>query len=242
MFWENRREKGTKERKFEMSNTLKKAKGKFIAIIIAVIIVVSILGVIVILAQKNGASSAKITELERKIIEMESRQVEVDAIKEEVREVSKYTAYEFDYTSIVHFSNTKTFQGVNIPLTGNKFIATIDGKMNIGIDADVVDITETKNSDGKVTKIVLTVPHSEIQDNYTMQDTLEIYDETNNIFNPVKITDYQELIVETEKKEEKKVQEGDILQQADERIKFLLTVYLQKVYGEDVEIECKYVQ
>lgn len=164
------------------------------------------------------------------------------AISEEVKEISKYSVCEFHYTSVIHFSDSNTFQGITIPLTGNNFIATIDGKMDIGINGDEIDITETKDSDGKVTQVVLMVPHSEIQDNHTMQDTLEIYDEKSNIFNPVKIEDYKELIVEAEEKEKKKVLESDILQQADERVNYLLTTYLHKVYGDDVEIKCEYLQ
>ena len=124
-------------------------------------------------------------ELKRKLEEMERKRLETDAIREEVKKISEYTAYEFDYTEVIHFSDKNEFYGFEIPLTGNNFIATIDGKMNIGIDAEKVTFTEEKDSEGKVTKVELFVPHSEILDNYTIQDSLQIYDETNNIKCPV---------------------------------------------------------
>ena len=88
----------------------------------------------------------------------------------------------------------------------------------------------------------LFVPHSEILDNYTIQDSLQIYDETNNIFNPVKIEDYAKLIVQAEEKEEKKVSESDIIEKSDEAVNYLLTTYFKAVYGEDVKLEYKYLE
>lgn len=181
-------------------------------------------------------------ELKRKLEEMERKRLETDAIKEEVKKISEYTAYEFDYTEVIHFSDKNEFYGFEIPLTGNNFIATIDGKMNIGIDGEKVTFAEEKNSEGKVIKVELFVPHSEILDNYTIQDSLQIYDETNNIFNPVKIEDYAKLIVQAEEKEEKKVLESDIIEKSDEAVHYLLTTYFKAVYGEDVKLEYKYLE
>ena len=59
------------------------------------------------------------------------------------------------------------------------------------------------------------VPHSEVLDNYTITDSLKIYDERSNIFNPVKVEDYNNLRAEAEQKEAEKVQGSDILQKSD---------------------------
>lgn len=203
--------------------------------------VVSI-AIIAILLVVCGFLLSRIIDLRKAVAEMESRQVQIDSIREEVREISKYTVYEYNYTAIIHFSDSNTFKGFRIPLTGNNFIATIDGKMDIGINAELVEMEEKKDAEGNVTQVVLSVPYSEIMDNHTVQDSLEIYDEKNNLFNPVRVTDYNELIIEAEEKEGRKVQAGDILQQSDERVKYLLTTYLQKVYGEEVEINVVYLE
>ena len=186
-------------------------------------------------------SSKENKELRSKLEEMESKRLETDSIREEVRKISEYTAYEFDYTEVIHFSSKNEFYGIEIPLTGNNFIATIDGKINIGIDGEKITFTEESNSEGSVTKVKLLVPHSEILDNYTIQDSLQIYDETNNIFNPVKIEDYKKLIVEAEEKEEKKVLDSDMIDKSDEAVKYLLMTYFKALYGESVEVEYQYL-
>lgn len=181
-------------------------------------------------------------ELQNKLEEMERKRVAVDLIQEEVKKISKYSAYEINYTTMLHFSDQNEIKGFKIPLTGNNFIATIDGKMKIGINGENVSFKEITDSEGKVTKIELTVPHSEILDNYTIQDSLEVYDEKNNIFNPVKVSDYTKLIVEAEEKEKKKALESDIIEKSDEAAHYLLTTYFQAVYGQETEVRYQYLE
>ena len=196
--------------------------------------------VIVCSVQINKNNKDRVKELEDTIAKMEREQMSTDTIREEVKQISKYSAYEFDYTSIIYHSDKNSFMGMDIPLTGNSFIATIDGKMNIGIDAENMQISQETDEDGSVKQVTITVPHSQILDNYTMQDSLKIYDQKNNIFNPVEVADYSELLTEAEEKEEQKVLKGDLLQKSDESVKFLLTSHLQAVYGQNVEIIFEY--
>lgn len=218
-----------------------KSTGKFLrkgAPIIIVFVLIIICGVSI---RSGIVKSYENKELKEKIEEMERKRMAVDSIREEVKKISRYTAYEFNYTQVIMFSDQNEFKGIKIPLTGNQFIATIDGKMNIGIDGEKVEFEEVPDSEGEVARVKLLVPHSEILDNYTIQESLEIYDETSNIFNPVKVSDYSELLVEAENKQEKKVREGDVLQKSDEAVKNLLISYFEALYGEEVEIEYEYL-
>ncbi len=175
-------------------------------------------------------------ELEDKLAELERKKIETDAVKEEIKQISRYAAYEFTYTSVLKYSDRNSFMGVDIPLTENNFVATIDGRINIGINGDDVKFIENADSDGRVTAVNLFVPHSRILDNYTIQESLEIFDEKNNIFNPVRPEDYNGLLIEAAKQEETKILKSDILKKSDETIKYLLISHFQAVYGEGVEI------
>ncbi len=205
-----------------------------------ILLPVLLLVLCIFLFQSRNMQKNEIKQLNEKLEEMERSQLEIDTIKEEVRQISRYSVTEYHYTAIICFSEKNKIYGFEIPLTGNNFIATIDGKMNIGINGDDVAFTETKDAEGKVTQVKLTIPHSEIQDNYTEADSLKIYDEKNNIFNPVKVSDYNDRIVEAEEIEKKKVLESDIPDQADERVRYLLVSHFQALYGSDVKIICEF--
>ena len=225
----------------KIAKEVRKKRSKYLKLFLIITFVLLVV-ICVFLLQDRKIQKSKEKELMNALEEMERRQAAVGTIKEELRKISKYSAYEFYYTSIIHFSDKNKFMGIEIPLTGNSFTATVDGKMNIGINAENIEFSVQEDDEGKVTQILLTIPHSEILDNYTMQDSLKIYDEKNNIFNPVKVTDYKELIVEAEENEKQKALKGDLLQKSDEAVKYLLTSHLQAVYGNDVEIKCEYLE
>lgn len=188
------------------------------------------------LVRDRSRRQEEMKELESKLAELERKKIETDAVKEEIKQISRYAAYEFTYTSVLKYSDRNSFMGVDIPLTENNFVATIDGRINIGINGDDVKFIENADSDGRVTAVNLFVPHSRILDNYTIQESLEIFDEKNNIFNPVRPEDYNGLLIEAAKQEETKILKSDILKKSDETIKYLLISHFQAVYGEGVEI------
>ena len=111
-------------------------KKKLIIGAVAVLAVMLALAGLVFFVRDVGGKNDEIKELEAKLEEMERKQIATDAIKEEIKQISKYSAYEFDYTSILCFSDQSKLLGIKIPLTGSQFIATLDGKMNIGIDGE----------------------------------------------------------------------------------------------------------
>lgn len=177
--------------------------------------------------------------------ELKKNSVQTESLREEVKKISKYSAYEVNYTSILYFSDKAEIEKLNIkdiPLTGNRFVATIDGKMNIGINGELIVFEEEKDIEGNVTAINLRVPHSEILENYTIQESLKVYDQKNGIFNPVSPKDTNALEIEALNKEKKKVLDSDVLQRSDESIKYLLTTHFQTVYGEDVVVNYEYIE
>ena len=215
---------------FDLKKELKKWKVQIILIVVCAVLSLIVIGLI-----------KKVIILDDKLDEMEKQQISTDAIREELKEVSKYSAYEFNYTSILYFSDSNKIKNIDIPFTNTEYIATIDGKMNIGIKSDFVDFQEKRNSKGEVEQVTIVIPHSTILDNSTDSETLKEYDYDKNIFNPVKPDEYNELRVQAEKKEKEKVEKSDILQKSDERIEHLMKSHFQAVYGNDVEIIIEYL-
>lgn len=215
---------------------IKKFRINPILIVIGIVLVILFVFCLSLIKDRKS-NLEEVKALENKLAELERKKIETDAVKEEIKQISRYAAYEFTYTSVLMYSDRNKFMGMNIPLTENNFVATIDGKINIGIHGEDVKFIENTNSEGNVTGINIFVPHSRILDNYTIQESLEIFDEKNNIFNPVRPEDYNELLVEAARQEEAKILKSDILKKSDETIKYLLISHFEAVYGDGVEIK-----
>lgn len=217
-----------------MRKVLKKRKGYIIWGIIIALIFGGSVGVSVHMWKKTILLQNALDELKKK-------QVSTDAIREELKEVSKYSAYEFDYTSILYYSDPNKIMNLDVPFTNTTYIATIEGTMNIGIEGENVTFSTKKGEDGNITQITVQLPHSSILDNYTDSDTLQEYEYSKGAFNPIEPKEVTDLRSDAEKKEEKKVKKSDILEKSDERIEHLLKSNFRAFLGEDVEVVLEYI-
>ena len=200
---------------------MKKIRMSFFLLLAAIILVI-LLFLCFSLMKDRSQRLKEMKELENELAELERKKIETDAVKEEIIQISRYAAYEFTYTSVLKYSDRSSFMGVDIPLTENNFVATIDGRINIGINGNDVKFIENTDSEGRVTAVNIYAPHSQILDNNTIQESLEVFDEKNRIFNPVRPEDYNGLLIEAAKQEEEKILKSDILKKSDETIKYLL--------------------
>ncbi len=179
--------------------------------------------------------------LKKEVGELSAHEMSAETLREQIRQISEYAAYELDYTEVLEFSNVSMMGDFAIPLTDNEFIATIDGVVKIGINGENIGFSEIEDEDGKVKGVSINLPHSQILDNHTIQDSLHIYYVKNNIFNPVDINDYKDVNVQAQEKQAEKVENSQLLQQSDERIRSLLEAHFRSVYGNEVEIEFNYI-
>ena len=83
------------------------------------------------------------------------------------------------------------------------------------------------------TKIYISLPELQINDNYVIWDTVKC-SETNNIFNPIEFAQYQEIVDEIENRGLEDVEKQGIYQNAEENIKRTMNAFLAEF--EDYEI------
>lgn len=76
-----------------------------------------------------------------------------DSIREEITPVVKLVTYEYNFTQLLSIDEAGNPLGWENPFTSKRYVATIDGKADIGIDADKMKVTivranmADKNSD-----------------------------------------------------------------------------------------------
>ena len=100
-----------------------------------------------------------------------------DSIREEITPVVKLVTYEYNFTQLLSIDEAGNPLGWENPFTSKRYVATIDGKADIGIDADKMKVTivranmADKNSEVKSVKVILS--HSEITSFSTDPNTLK---------------------------------------------------------------------
>jgi hypothetical protein len=147
----------------------------------------------------------------------------VDQRMEDIGELATQVAY----VTVVNKDASKAdLFGIEIPLTDSQYIFSYDVTVKAGLD--FAEIVLDVNDENKV--ITVTLPDTKVLSSTIDLDSLEIYDESSNIFNPLKISKVnanQQTM--TEQGTEKAIKMG-ILEAAQENAEMLLTNMLYVSY------------
>ncbi|MDE7477314.1 MAG: DUF4230 domain-containing protein [Lachnospiraceae bacterium] len=154
-------------------------------------------------------------------------------IQSELNNIGKLCTAEYYYTHVEHYENSKEIKGVKIPLTSSKFIYSYDGKILAGIDFHQI----TVDKDDNTKKITVTLPCAEILSSDVDQDSFQLYDEKNNIFNPFSVTDMAVSFADLKNNEEEKAIAGGLYDRAKTNATSLVENFMKVSYNiEDYKI------
>ena len=154
-------------------------------------------------------------------------------ISEQLNALRELVTTEYLYTNSGKYENQNQItiigKDINIPFTGKRFIVAYDGRIKAGIDIGKtqIDIDEAARA------ITIALPKSEIISHETFEDTLVVLDETNNVFNPISIENYNEFVSEQKDGMEKKAIERGLLTNADAEAKRMVQSFLSQIPGID---------
>ncbi len=153
-----------------------------------------------------------------------------EIIEEELRDVGELVTQEYDYTEVGTFDSQKSVQlfgyDVTVPFTQTKFIYSYEGTIKAGVD--FTRIAVEKADDSK--RVTVTLPKAEILSSELDEDSFQLYDEQNNIFNPFSVKDVNETNRNLKKHAEEKAIEKGLLKRADANAKAMIRSFLMSTY------------
>ncbi|MFA5636623.1 MAG: DUF4230 domain-containing protein [Anaerovoracaceae bacterium] len=137
--------------------------------------------------------------------------------------LSEWTTLKYEYSTVI-ISQTER----NIPLTGFAFAEAIklieySGYIKAGTDLSKAEFSFDESSD----TLAVRLPKSQVLDHVAETETAKVQDVKGNIFSDYPTqTIFEEINAEKEKLEKEKIDQG-LLDQADARMKELLTAFFQ---------------
>ena len=156
----------------------------------------------------------------------EKTQVSSETVEMELKNIGELATHAGYYTNVQVIKSSRQIFGVDIPLTQSQFIFSYDGVVKAGVDfADIeIGVDEGRG------QIVVTLPEIKVLSNEIDLDSLEIYDESNNIFHPLNIDDINVSLIEMQEESEAKAIENGLLENARENAEALLRGMLAGFY------------
>lgn len=161
-----------------------------------------------------------------------------DLLSQQIQNISELAVVEYNYTNMGKFENQATFYGWKVPFTTKSFIISYDGKIKVGIDMSLVEVKiKGKN-------ISVFVPEAKILSHEIDEKSIEIFDETKNIFNQISITDYNQFAIDQKDKMETNVKEKGIIKESQEKTEKVITSFIKSSYqlSDDYKIKFQIVK
>ena len=115
-------------------------------------------------------------------------------IQNRIVQASDLVTTKYHYTKVGKFENSLNLNGWSIPLTNKYFILTFEGEIQLGTDLSKANIEISDST------IHVTVDKPTVISNSIDESSIEVYDETKNIFNPISVSDYKAFAVEQKEK------------------------------------------
>ena len=139
--------------------------------------------------------------------------------------IQELATQEYHYTNMGRFQNQLDFYGWKVPFTTKSFIVAYDGGIKAGVDLSELQV------EGSGKTISVTLPEGKILSHDIDEDSLEVFDETKNIFNPIQIEDYTGFTADQKASmEERAISEG-LLTAASERARTVVEEFITALPG-----------
>ena len=140
----------------------------------------------------------------------------------QIKEIKEMSTIQYKYKELASREDWNTLFNIKLPFTKSSFILTYTGVLKLGID-----FAETKIEVDEGSKTIkVTLPESKVLSNEIDMKSIKVYDETNSIFNPVKINDYAQFTQSGKENAEADARENGIFEQSKEVAKKIITELL----------------
>lgn len=153
-----------------------------------------------------------------------------DILEEQVSSLSELVTKKYIYRNASRQESDKTWLwGWTMPLSNVSLLALYDGVITASVD--LKEIKFNVNEDSKV--ITITMPASKIFDHNIPQETINVVEVKNNLFNKVTFNDYNKFISAEKVVMEQKAIEQGLLTDASKEAKTLVEAFIKNIPGAD---------
>lgn len=159
----------------------------------------------------------------------------IEIVKEKLKETAELNTGSYLCTTVITKADSRKIKGWKIPFTQKSFTISYDGTVKAGIK-DLTKAEVSQNGD----KVIVKLPEVEITGTEIDNDSFEILDESNGVFNTISADDVNDAQKELKKKMEQRAIEKGILDMAKNNAEELVTELLKSSTNQyNVEVEWK---
>ena len=183
------------------------------------------------LIQQVGSMEEQISWLEEALAIKDAKpKITIVDLEEQLSSLSELVTAKYFFRNSAREDASKTWiWGWTLPFSDTSLLVAYDGTIKAGIDFNAIKI-EVNESQRKIT---VTLPASKILDNNIPQETINVLEVKNNLFNEVTFADYNQFISDQKKVMEQKAVDQGLLTEANTSARALIKAFLSQMPGMD---------
>ena len=158
-----------------------------------------------------------------------------DLLGQQLQAAQELVSVEYHYTNMGKFENQVDFYGWKVPFTTKSFIVSYDGVIKAGVDLSTARV----QVDEATQTITITLPEGQILSHEIPEESIEVFDETHNLFNPITIEDYSGFQADQQGVMEEKALQAGLLTQAQDQAEAAVTGLLTPLLDEGQALEVR---
>ena len=185
---------------------------KLSGVLVSVVAVLAVLALVLVL-------------LRPAVFERSERTMDSTTIGAQFNDIAELATEEYVYSSVGKFDDEGLrLLGVRVPFTGKNFLVSYEGKVTAGIkDASQITV-DVDDADKTVT---VRLPRAEVLDSTWTQGSSEVWDQTLNPINQIKVEDVTEFVDSRRELEKQKAIDGGLLDRAQARAEELARSHME---------------
>jgi hypothetical protein len=136
-----------------------------------------------------------------------------------------------NYTGVISYKDYMKFLNINVPLTDKYFLLKYNGYIKAGVDFNRIKV-DVKND----TTVHVSIPRPKILDTVIDEKSVEVFNESENAFNPIKISDYNDALSREKNVMIRDAMEQGIFAEATQQAKMAITTLLREMGFKEISI------
>ncbi len=158
-----------------------------------------------------------------------------ELLKNRIEEVSELATLRYEYTNMGKFEQPTDLFGWEVPFMTRSFVLSYEGEILAGVDLKEAEV-EVKGN-----KVEIVMPKAEIIAHEIDENSVEVFDETKNIFNQIQVSDMTGFMSNEKAKVESEALEKGLLEEANQKAESAISMMLE-AFGDELEVSFVYAE
>ncbi len=170
-----------------------------------------------------------------KMNEAKDRKYDTSTVLSKIVHIQELATVKYNYSGVIGYKDNFKILNISVPLTDKYFLLKYNGYLKAGVDFGKIKV----NINGE--NVHVSMPRAQIFDIVIDENSVKVYDESENAFNPIKISDYNKALMdEKETMRQDAIKQG-VLKDANNQAELAIKSLLQEMGFKNINITLEVV-